>query len=64
VSAACSIVRVNGQAVYCLALEYARHGDLSAFLARAGKGWSESVARREIASILQVLGRLHRADSS
>ena len=28
-------------ALYCLALEYAPHGDLSAFLHRAGKGWSE-----------------------
>ena len=46
--------------LYCLALEYARHGDLSAFLSRAGKGWSETAARREIAGILEVLGKLHR----
>jgi len=46
--------------LYCLALEYAHHGDLSAFLARGGKGWTESAARREIAGILQVLGKLHR----
>lgn len=46
--------------LYCLALEYATHGDLSRFLARTGKGWTESAARREIAGILEVLGRLHR----
>jgi eukaryotic-like serine/threonine-protein kinase len=50
----------SGQVVYCLALEYARHGDLSAFLNRAGKGWTETSARREIAGILGVLGKLHR----
>jgi serine/threonine protein kinase len=42
------------------ALEYARHGDLRAYLARTGKGWRETVARREIAGILEVLGKLHR----
>jgi serine/threonine protein kinase len=46
--------------LYCLALEYARQGDLRAFLNRSGKGWSESTARREIAGILEVLGKLHR----
>ena len=46
--------------LYCLALEYAKHGDLSAFLERAGRGWPESVARREIAGVLEVLGKLHR----
>jgi eukaryotic-like serine/threonine-protein kinase len=46
--------------LYCLTLEYARHGDLSAFLARDAKGWKETVARREIAGILEVLGKLHR----
>ncbi|MBP7147238.1 MAG: protein kinase [Acidobacteria bacterium] len=50
----------TGQALYCLALEYARHGDLGAFLRRSGKAWPESAARREIAGILEVLGRLHR----
>jgi len=54
------LVRAGNHVVYCLALEYARHGDLSAFLAGAGKGWSERVARREIAGILEVLGKLHR----
>ena len=46
--------------IYCLALEYARHGDLSAFLRRGERGFSEAAARREIAGILDVLGRLHR----
>src|SRR5205085_10530608 len=45
---------------YCLALEYACFGDLGAFLQRSGKPWAEATARREIAGILQVLGRLHR----
>ena len=54
------LMHPDGTALYCLALEYARHGDLSAFLQRAGKGWSETLVRREIAGILQVLGKLHR----
>ena len=40
--------RPDGGVLYCLALEYARHGDLSAFLSRSSKGWTESTARREI----------------
>ena len=50
----------DGGVLYCLALEYASHGDLRAFLQRTGKRWPEVVVRREIAGILQVLGRLHR----
>lgn len=50
----------DGRLLYCLALEYARQGDLQAFLEATGKGWPESTARREIAGILQVLGKLHR----
>jgi serine/threonine protein kinase len=46
--------------LYCLALEYACFGDLSAHLERTGKSWSETSARREIAGILEVLGKLHR----
>ena len=46
--------------VYCLALEYASLGDLRAFLHRHSKGWPEKTARREIAAILEVLGKLHR----
>jgi serine/threonine protein kinase len=54
------VLRASGEVLYCLALEYAPHGDLSAFLRREGQGWRESVARREIAGILEVLGKLHR----
>jgi serine/threonine-protein kinase len=54
------LMRPNGQVQYCLALEYARHGDLSAHLLRSGGGWPEKTTRREIAGILEVLGRLHR----
>jgi serine/threonine protein kinase len=50
----------DGRLVYCLALEYARHGDLRAYLHRAEKGWSEKAVRREIAGILEVLRKLHR----
>jgi serine/threonine protein kinase len=46
--------------LYCLALEFARHGDLSAYLHDAARGWPEPTARREIAGLLQVLGKLHR----
>jgi len=54
------LMRPNERVLYCLALEYARHGDLSAFLQRAGKAFPERTARREIAGILEVLGKLHR----
>src|SRR5687767_8635580 len=54
------LMHSDGRVLYCLALEYATHGDLSAFLSRSGKGWPESAARREIAGILEVLGKLHR----
>ncbi len=57
------VLRPGAQVLYCLALEYARHGDLSAFLARNGKGWPETTARREIAGILEVLGKLHRGQT-
>jgi serine/threonine protein kinase len=50
----------EGRVLYCLALEWARQGDLRAFLHRTGKGWPESTTRREIAGILDVLGKLHR----
>jgi len=50
----------NGQVLYCLAIEYAKHGDLSAFLDRTSAGWAEPSARREIAGLLQVIGKLHR----
>jgi eukaryotic-like serine/threonine-protein kinase len=54
------LMRADGAVLYCLALEYARYGDLRAFLHRSGKAWSETAARRQIAGILQVLGKLHR----
>src|SRR5262249_25113147 len=54
----------RGRTLYYLVLEWARHGDLSSFLRRtstgARQGWTESVARREIAGILTVLQKLHR----
>jgi serine/threonine protein kinase len=46
--------------LYCLAIEYACHGDLSAFLARHPTLFGERAVRREIAGILMVLGKLHR----
>jgi serine/threonine-protein kinase len=52
--------RHDAPVLYCLALELARFGDLSAFLRRTPKRWSEQSVRREIAGILQVLGKLHR----
>jgi serine/threonine-protein kinase len=54
------LAAADGRILYCLALEYARHGDLRAFLQQDGRGFPERRARREIAGILQVLGRLHR----
>jgi serine/threonine-protein kinase len=54
------LMRHDGRVLYYLALEYACHGDLSAYLAGDVKGWTEASARREIAGILQVLGKLHR----
>lgn len=50
----------TGPILYCLVLEYARHGDLRAFLRRAERGWPEKKVRAEIAGILEVLGKLHR----
>ena len=53
-------IQSDGHVLYCLALEYARLGDLRTYLHRTGKGWPETTARREMAGILQVLGKLHR----
>src|SRR3712207_9197838 len=47
---------------YCLAMEYAVHGDLGAWLARKGPQ-SERFVRREIAAILQTLDALHRGNA-
>jgi serine/threonine protein kinase len=57
------LMREDGRILYCLVLEYASQGDLSAFLGRSGKGWRETTARREIAGILEVLGKLHRGQT-
>jgi serine/threonine-protein kinase len=57
------LMRADGQVLYYLVLEYARHGDLAAFLRRAEKGWSEAAVRREIAGILDVLRKLHRGQT-
>jgi serine/threonine protein kinase len=53
-------VRRGGEVLYCLAIEYARHGDLSMLVRGHGKGWREGIVRREIAGILEVLRKLHR----
>jgi hypothetical protein len=54
------IMRPGAPILYCLALEYAPHGDLDSYVQRTPKRWPESVVRREIAGILDVLRRLHR----
>jgi len=47
---------------YCLAMEYAIHGDLGAWLGRKGPQ-PERLVRREIAGILAVLDALHRGQA-
>ena len=54
------LLRSANGVLYCLALELASHGDLRAFLRRRPRGWPERLARREIAGLLEVLGKLHR----
>jgi serine/threonine-protein kinase len=54
------LTRPDGSVLYCLALEYACDGDLRRYLHRIPKPWPEATVRREIAGILQVLGKLHR----
>jgi serine/threonine-protein kinase len=44
---------------YCLVMEYAEHGDLSAWLKRKG-AQPERFVRREIAALLKALDALHR----
>jgi serine/threonine-protein kinase len=54
---------VDGQRMrYCLAMEYAQHGDLGAWLAKKG-AQPERVVRREIAAILSALDALHRGQA-
>src|SRR5581483_1045237 len=57
------VVVRGGRTLFCLTLEYARHGDLSAFLSRSDKRWSERATRREIAGVLEVLAKLHRGQT-
>jgi serine/threonine protein kinase len=57
------LVRADGRVHYFLVLEYAEHGDLSAFFRHGAKGWSETAVRREIAGILDVLRKLHRGQT-
>ena len=56
-------VEVDGERTrYCIALEYATHGDLSVWLQEKG-AQSERFVRREIAAILQALDILHRGQA-
>jgi len=50
----------GGRPIYCLVLELAAHGDLSSYLYRTGKAFPERSARRQIASLLELLVALHR----
>ncbi|MFL5597373.1 MAG: protein kinase domain-containing protein [Gemmatimonadaceae bacterium] len=47
---------------YCVAMEYAVHGDLGAWLAHKGPQ-PERFVRREIAAILRILNVLHRGQA-
>jgi serine/threonine-protein kinase len=47
---------------YCLAMEYAQHGDLGAWLGHKGPQ-SERFVRREIAAVLGTLDALHRGQA-
>jgi serine/threonine-protein kinase len=52
----------GSQMRYCLAIEYAEHGDLGAWLGQRG-AQSERFVRREIAAILGALDALHRGQA-
>jgi eukaryotic-like serine/threonine-protein kinase len=52
----------NGRARYCIALEYAVHGDLGVWLEKKG-AQSERFVRREIAAVLSALDILHRGQA-
>ncbi len=52
----------GGQMRYCLATEYAEHGDLGVWLSAHG-AQSERFVRREIAAILGTLDALHRGQA-
>src|SRR5881394_356376 len=47
---------------YCLAMEYAEHGDLGAWLAKTG-AQPERFVRREIAAVLGALDALHKGQA-
>lgn len=47
---------------YCLVMEYAKHGDLGAWLSKNG-AQSERFVRREIAAILGALDAVHRGQA-
>jgi serine/threonine protein kinase len=53
---------VDGQMRYCLAIEYAEHGDLGVWLGGNG-AQSERFVRREIAAMLGALDALHRGQA-
>src|SRR5688572_15808928 len=50
------VPQLDGSPLYCLALDYAPHGVLSSYLARSGRRWHETTARREIAGVLEAIG--------
>ncbi|HKW40572.1 MAG TPA: protein kinase [Gemmatimonadales bacterium] len=56
------VVAEDARTRYCLAMEYAVHGDLGAWLERKGPQ-SERFVRREIAAVLSVLDALHRGQA-
>ena len=57
------VLRDDRAVHYVLVLEYAEHGDLSAYFERGSRGWTETRVRREIAGILDVLRKLHRGQT-
>src|SRR3954468_15688403 len=52
----------NGRARYCIAMEYAVHGDLGVWLTRTG-AQPERFVRRELAAILSALDILHQGQA-
>src|SRR5207237_10418099 len=57
------VVIVDGSGMRCcLAMEYAEHGDLGAWLAKKG-AQRERFVRREIVAILRTLDALHRGNA-
>ncbi|HWH51086.1 MAG TPA: protein kinase [Gemmatimonadaceae bacterium] len=57
-----TIDAVSGETRYCLALEYAEHGDLGAWLGAKG-AQSERFVRRELAGVLRALDALHQGQA-